>query len=200
MSQELPPITSLGLAFKEWAAIIAALEAGETIALLRKGGLRERGSRFQIRSPKILLYPTYEHQQPQFLKGPYRDRAVSLPVSSSPKTVQISSWAEITEVLTVSADSLLSVLPYHVGNEDYAQQRWHWQPQHPLYLLLLRTYLFPQPQVIPYRSSYGGCRSWIELETVIALTGQPALSDADYGDRSAAIRQRVGSPVGDHGR
>ncbi|MEL6165336.1 MAG: DUF1802 family protein, partial [Cyanobacteria bacterium J06628_3] len=35
-------------ALKEWAIAINALETGKTIMLLRKGGIHEKGGRFQV--------------------------------------------------------------------------------------------------------------------------------------------------------
>lgn len=56
-------------ALKEWAVAVDALAEGKTILLLRKGGIKEEGNRFRVAYEEILLYPTYEHQQPNLLKS-----------------------------------------------------------------------------------------------------------------------------------
>ncbi len=58
-------------ALKEWAVAVEALESAKTIMLLRKGGIREQGGRFTVAQDQVLLYPTYEHQQPHLLKPAY---------------------------------------------------------------------------------------------------------------------------------
>ena len=59
----LMELTTTLHALKEWAVAVNALESGKTIMLLRKGGIHERGGRFQVAHEQVLLYPTYEHQQ-----------------------------------------------------------------------------------------------------------------------------------------
>ncbi|PSP16224.1 MAG: hypothetical protein BRC58_09750 [Cyanobacteria bacterium QS_8_64_29] len=182
-------------ALKEWAVTVEALESGEAIALLRKGGLRDAGKRFQLPYRRVLLYPTYEHQQPHLLQSPYAERVTPVPSGWRPETVRIGSWANITDAFCVcDAEALQALLPYQVGNARFAQERLRWKPQQPLSVLLLRTYRLPQPQALPYRPAYGGCRSWIELETSVSLAGAtPALDENSYRERVAAVRTALGS-------
>ncbi len=55
--------TQLFPAFKEWAAIVEALGAGEQILLLRKGGIAEGRGGFQVKNQRFWLYPTFFHAQ-----------------------------------------------------------------------------------------------------------------------------------------
>ncbi len=55
-------------ALKEWAAVVLALEQGVHTVLLRKGGISEDTGNFNLDHSRFLLYPTFEHQKPQFLK------------------------------------------------------------------------------------------------------------------------------------
>ncbi|MUL36561.1 hypothetical protein BWI75_09410 [Gloeocapsopsis sp. AAB1 = 1H9] len=179
-------------AIKEWAVAVEALEQAKTIMLLRKGGIHEQGGRFRVAYDQVLLYPTYEHQQPALLKPKYAD--VVTPVASGwhPETVRIGSWAEITEILLVSDPSAVAaLLPFHIWNEKFISDRLKWKSRQPLYVLLLRTYK-TQVQLIPYRAEYGGCKSWIELAETISLeNSQPVLSDAAYSQMVAEIRQTI---------
>ena len=61
----------LNYGLKEWAVAVEALEAGETILLLRKGGIREGKGGFKVEHNSVLLYPTFEHQKPELLKSEY---------------------------------------------------------------------------------------------------------------------------------
>jgi hypothetical protein len=178
---------------KEWAVATDALERGETILLLRKGGIREEGKHFRVAHDEVLLYPTYEHQQPHLLKPRYAAQVQPVASGWHPETVRIGAFARITEIFQVSErEPVEGLLPHHVWNEQFAAERFGWKPRFPLYVLLLRTYRLAEEHVIPYRAEYGGCRSWIDLDAPIALDGMTAvLSDAEYAGQVAVIRDIV---------
>ena len=173
-------VKELRQALKEWAIAVEALTSGQTIMLLRKGGIREAG--FQVEHPLVWLYPTYEHQKPHLLKPEYA-RAVS-PVESGwhPETVTIKSCAEVTDVLQLTNRNQIEALqPYHIWNEQMIDDRWKWKPQRPLVTLLVRVYRLIQPQTIPYQSVYGGCKSWIDLvEPLPTKELIPVIEDRQY--------------------
>lgn len=180
-------------ALKEWTVAVAALEHGKTIMLLRKGGIREQGGRFRVAHEQILLYPTYEHQQPFLLKPEYATQVA--PVSSGwhPETISISSWAEITGVLPVSDETTVrALLPFLIWNEQFISDRLKWKPSQPLYILLLRVYKLAQVQSIPYSSEYGGCKSWVDLARSISINqAQPVLDNHTYTELVAEINNIV---------
>lgn len=180
-------------ALKEWAIAVDALEQGKTIMLLRKGGIHEQGGRFKVAHDQILLYPTYEHQQPFLLKPDYAAQVTPVTSGWHPETIRIGSWAEITDILSVSDEPIATLLPFHIWNEQFISDRLKWKPRQPLYILLLRTYKLAQAQIIPYRSEYGGCKSWIDLAEPIAIDDAvPVLNDAAYTQLVAEIRGIVG--------
>ncbi|NMG05441.1 DUF1802 family protein [Brasilonema sp. UFV-L1] len=186
-------LTMTNYALKEWAVAINALETGKTIMLLRKGGIHERHGRFEVDSKQILLYPTFEHQQPFLLKPEYTNLVIPVTPGWHPETVRISSWAEITDIFPCCEESIVNaLLPFHIWNEYFISDRLKWKSRQPLYILLLRTYKLPQEQEIPYHSKYGGCKSWIEIEQPISLKGaQPILSDLAYAQLVTQIRNIV---------
>ncbi len=181
---------NLTSALKEWAVAVEALEQGKTIMLLRKGGISEQGGHFQVKSNRVLLYPTYEHQQPTLLKSGYSDRVIPVISGWHPDTITISSWAEITDILPISEENAVkALLPYHIWNEQFISDRLKWKPRQPIYILLLRTYKLA-PQTIAYISEYGGCKSWIDIEKAIALDDtQPVIENATYTQLATEIRQ-----------
>ena len=180
-------------AFKEWAVATDALVDGETIMLLRKGGIREEGKHFRVAHTDVLLYPTYEHQQPELLLPRYAERVEPVASGWHPETVTIRGWARITEIFQVSEAATVEALaPYHIWNERFAAERFGWKPRHPLYVLLLRAYRLHEPRTIPYVSEYGGCRSWIDLQQAVSLEGmRPAVHDVEYAERAGEIRAVV---------
>lgn len=177
-------------ALKEWSIAIKALEQGETILLLRKGGIREEKGQFEVPFRRVLLYPTYEHQDPALLKQPNLvDRVES---GWHPESIEINSIADITDIFQVSdSDVVRSLLPFHIWNDRFVKERLKWKPRSPLYLLLLRVFRLPQSQKIAYQEAYGGCRSWIEIEDVAVDHAIPVLSEAKYQERVSEIRSIV---------
>lgn len=182
-------------ALKEWAVAVNALEAGETILLLRKGGIREEGNRFEVAHDEVLLYPTYEHQKPHLLKPKYASLVTPVDSGWHPQTLRIGSWAKITDIFAVRKESIVQeLLPYCIWNEQFATERFQWKPRQPLYVLLLRVYKLPQPLEIPYSPAYGGCKSWINLAQPISLEGmKPVLQDHEYKQQVEAIIQTLQS-------
>ncbi|MBI4781285.1 MAG: DUF1802 family protein [Oscillatoriophycideae cyanobacterium NC_groundwater_1537_Pr4_S-0.65um_50_18] len=178
---------SLTAALKEWAIAIDALTQGSTILLLRKGGIREQS--FAIAHSHVWLYPTYEHQKPHLLKPEYARQVVPVESGWHPATVPIQAWAEITHVFEVQeAEAIAALLPFHIWNEAFVLERLKWKARSPLSVLLLRVYGLPQPQPIPYRAEYGGCKSWIELQAGLSPEmAKPVLTEDDYRQRVEAI-------------
>ena len=170
----------LSHAFKEWAVAVEALEAGDTILLLRKGGIRETAKNFQIKHTQVWLYPTYEHQKPHLLKPEYADKVTVVESGWHPENVRIGSLANITQVISVQKPEQVNQLqPYHIWNEQMVNERFKWKPHQPLSLLLLRVYRLWQPIFIPYHQSYGGCRSWIDLQESLSLEKLASVLDDD---------------------
>jgi hypothetical protein len=190
-------LTTTFHALKEWAVVINALEAGQTIMLLRKGGIREQGGRFQVNHQRVLLYPTYEHQQGFLLKQEYAGLVHPVTSGWHPETVRIGSWADITDILPVSDESIVNnLLPFHIWNELFISDRLKWKSSQPLYILLLRTYQLSQPQEIPYLTEYGGCKSWIDIQQPISLQdAEPVVSDSTYSELVGTIRGIIGDKV-----
>lgn len=180
-------------ALKEWAVATDALERGETIVLLRKGGIREDGKHFRVAHDEVLLYPTYEHQQGHLLKPRYVDQVTPVASGWHPETVRIGAWAQITDIFQVSEqETVEALLPHHIWNAQFAAERFGWKPRFPLYVLLLRTYKLAQEHVIPYRAEYGGCKSWIDLAEPLALDGMTAvLSNVEYARQVDQIKSIV---------
>lgn len=181
-------------ALKEWNIAIEALEQGETIMLLRKGGIREQGGKFQVAHQQILLYPTFEHQEPALLKSNYANQVQSVPSGWHPEQVKIESFAEITDILAWQPEQgeilIDRLMPFLIWNEAFVRDRLQFKPNQPLYILLLRTYKLSQVYQIHYHPSYGVCRSWIDLQETISLENiVPVLSDGDYQQQVSKIHQ-----------
>jgi hypothetical protein len=180
-------------ALKEWAIAVTALTAGETILLLRKGGIREPNGRFVIPHRQILLYPTYEHQKPEWVKPSYRASVHPVAAGWHPTEVTIAAGAELTHLIEVNnPDEVAALLPWHIWTADFATTRLRWKPRSPLTLLLLRVFRLREAVTLPYHESYGGCRSWLTLQEAIAIdNAKPVLEDTVYQQQVEHILQCV---------
>ena len=183
------------IALKEWAITVQALAEGEQILLLRKGGIHETGKDFRVIHPEFLLYPTYEHQREDLLKGNYQPALAKL-LEATPRTESItfSHWARAEEIIEVEAQEKVEDLaPYHIWTDEYAQSRLRWKPMLPLSILLLRVYRTENPVTVPYIKEYGGCTSWVDIIPRIDL-GQlePVLDDAEFARQVETIKGSLG--------
>jgi hypothetical protein len=165
---------------KEWAVAVRALEKGETALVVRKGGIREKA--FAVADRRFLLLPGYEHQRPGLLKPEYRRLMEEIPDLTDDGPLRFTSFAEVRGAYEISEpESLEAIGPHHMWTPEYAESRFKWRPKKPLTVLVLRTYLLPQPVELPHSEAYAGCRSWIELEEPVSTEGsRPALDDEGF--------------------
>ncbi len=182
---------SLQHALKEWAVAVRALERGETALVVRKGGIREKA--FAVPRARFLLFKSYEHQKPEQLKPAYHGLLRSIPERRDDGPVVFTSFAEVRGAYEVSETEELEVLdPYHIWTHAYAESRLKWRPKKPLTVLVLRTYVLPEPVELGYRAEYGGCKSWIELEKNVSTTGsRPAIDDAAFEELAAPVLEAL---------
>ena len=184
-------------AFKEWAVIVRALLAGEQILDVRKGGLREDGRHFAVRTPTCWLYPTVEHQQEDLLKPAYRRWIHETEAAAAPDQVRIDGWAEIVAATTVTdPDQLAQLDSKLIWTLDYASSRLSWKRRDPLWILALRAYRLSEPLVVPFEPEYRGCTSWVDVHGLPAdpssLAAEPALSDESFAARRKLVEQQLG--------
>jgi len=173
-------LDSLRHALKEWAVAVEALERGETVLVVRKGGIREKA--FAVPKTRFLLFKSYEHQKEEQLKPLYHDLLSSIPKRRDDGPVIFTSFAEVAAAHEVSeAEELEALDPYHIWTHEYAESRLKWRPKKPLTVLVLRTYLLSEPVELGYRAEYGGCKSWIEVaQDVPTANARPALDDGEF--------------------
>jgi len=200
MSAPLPSKLSkaekLTTALKEWSVAIDALANGETILLLRKGGIKENSGKFSAAAEKVVLLPTFEHQKPELLKPQYKSAVAPVEKGWHPDTITLKAWAQITDIfLTDEADKVAALTPFHIWQANLAQERLKWKPKQPLYVMALRAYRFPEPVVMPWYEAYGGCKSWVEMGEEIEAKGREAIAEPDYTQQVLAIKKILHAPV-----
>lgn len=184
--------TSLQTALKEWDLACRLLTSGQQTVLIRKGGLWEPGGRFVLKTERFLLFPTLEHQKLEMLRPEYHH----LLAETQPDlrgSVTIEAWAETVHWIHLqNLQQAAALSPEHPWNDRFAALRFEFNPYDPVTALFLRVYRLPQPVVIPMRSEFVGCRSWLEMGVPINLAGSsPSLSEDELQSRIETAVQRV---------
>ena len=152
-------------AFKEWAAICRALAAGRQDVILRKGGIVEAGGEFRPDHAAFLLLPTFVHQSPESLIPQARDLLIDIDADRPPAgTVVFRHAATVLESRRVTQlDDLAAYRPRHVWADAVVAERFHrWKDE--LHVLVVDVTPLPSPITLSWHESYGGCRSWVELQ------------------------------------
>ncbi|MCS7048326.1 MAG: DUF1802 family protein [Verrucomicrobiae bacterium] len=187
-------------AFKEWAVVVDALGNGEQILILRKGGIHEQRGQFQVQHTRFWLYPTQYHEAEASVIPSKRPAVCALAKAADPDRVAIQFFAEVVETFWLTDLALCRRLQgRHVWTEHVVQQRFEFGRQRGLYAILVRVFAAPQPTWLPVRESYGGCKSWIELETDLPTDSlRPVLTDAEFAEQADAIRQILTAPHHGH--
>ena len=185
---------SCATALKEWATVIEAMGRGEQFVLIRKGGLIEPGSGFELTVPAFLFYPTFEHQAVTYLREPFRGYFEAAKAARAPEgQVRFHLFGRAVHA-TPSCDPrvITRLQPFHIYNDEFLTQRLKWQPEQPLMIVIVRAYRLTTPQTIVAAPQYAGCKSWVDLEAPVAFDSlQPVLDDAAFAARRREIESRL---------
>jgi hypothetical protein len=172
------------IAFKEWAVIVDALGAGRQILILRKGGISEGRGGFQVDHPEFLLFPTLFHQQRESVlpEAQARFDQLELPrleVLRIQYFCRVAAWRRLD---CLQAAQRLE--RQHVWKPNVIAERFDWGRDKGIFALAVRTYRLPQPVELPMLPTYGGCKSWIELERDMDISGaQPVVDDQQFAGK-----------------
>ncbi len=178
-------------ALKEWATVVKALENGNQTVLLRKGGILETASGFELEAKKFVLFPTYEHQDNASLKSQYygylADARENKPKDGYNK---ITSVAEVIEERNISSiEKIEQLSSFHIWSDPYIVERMNWMPEKPMKTVFLKVSRI-SPTEVPVLPEYHGCKSWIEIN-VNAEVGKAVLSEAELQQKLSEFRRIV---------
>ena len=188
------PASAGNFAFKEWASVVEALATGEQFLILRKGGIHEKGKKFNVLHESFFLFPTYEHQNAEDLnsRGQQLLRQIAIRhTTENTADLRIEYFVKVTESLQINKFKTLQKLSgFHVWSENALRKRFDYGGERGIYALIVRVHRLPAPMILPNLPAYGGCRSWVELSAPIPLAGmQPVLSDTAFLNRQSALRR-----------
>ena len=116
---------------KEWATVVKALEQGKQTVILRKGGILETASGFNVESKEFLLFPTWEHQEEIFVKVEFQN-FLNQVLKEKPKKGfnRITSYAKVLDEKDIdSIETIDALSQFHVWSDTYIKERMNWMPE-----------------------------------------------------------------------
>src|SRR5436309_15831329 len=96
------------IAFKEWAVVADAIGRGDQIVILRKGGISEGRSGFEVEHNRFFLFPTLFHQQRESVQPAAQLHYDAFAPKLSPGSVRVEIFVEVADWKLL--DSLESAL------------------------------------------------------------------------------------------
>ena len=187
-------------AFKEWAVIVDALGRGEQIVILRKGGISEGRGGFKPEHSEFLLFPTLFHQQRESVissaQGRYDQIAPNFPPSDR---LRLEYFARVIAAERLdSLERAHTLRNQHVWRDEVVAERFDWGRDKTIYAMAVRIYRLPTPVELPMSPTYGGCKSWIQVDQEIATdAAQPVLADAAFESKLKAFRDVLARDAGE---
>ena len=189
-------IANTNIAFKEWAVVVDALGQGEQTIILRKGGIHDPGAQIAIDHGSFWLFPTQFHETERSIIPSKRPALREIAANASASTVDIQYFATVDGQWRITDFSAVKQLQgRHIWNEQTLRERFEFGRQAGLHALLVRVYRRPASETFSMQASYGGCKSWVELERSLSTEGlTPVLPYAEY----SAQREQIVELLSDH--
>src|SRR5688572_494552 len=104
----MPLPDQLSIALKEWHTVCRALASGGQTILLRKGGIRESMSGFDVEHRQFLFFPTFVHQQLSMLKP--EAHADFKAHAAEPSTITIDLAAKVIDIIRLNHRAQMDAL------------------------------------------------------------------------------------------
>lgn len=156
---------SESIGFKEWQVVCDALASGRQSILLRKGGIHEGRKGFSFAHEAFFLFPTRFHvQADQVREGEVK----VMPEWQVGDVIRITHHAEASWAITLTDwEDVQTLEPLQIYSEHTVRDRFDWEGKGmasgSIHLALVRIRELSEPWEFRYETSYGGCRSWVNL-------------------------------------
>ena len=185
----------LRTALKEWAVLTQAMGEGQILAMVRKGGIRERRAGFVVRHDRFFLYPTWFHEKEAELAERFRPRLAGAHAQRPQEgTIRIDLVCDVAAVWRVDElDRLDGIASEHGLTASAVASRFHYRNEPGVQVVAVRVSRLREPVVIPEVKRYLGCVSWVALdEPIPAEDARPVVPDADFARRLDALVEILG--------
>lgn len=183
---------------KEWAVLCDALAAGDVVAMVRKGGIREQRAGFSVRHDRFLLYPTFFHEKEAELQPRFREQlAASHAAQPQAGTVRLALLATVAGVWKVDdLEALRGIEREHGLAWDAVASRFHYRNRPGVQVVAVRVARLPHAVTVPEERRYLGCVSWVALDDPVDVRGAVPVLDGDgFAARFETLRRALGAPV-----
>ena len=177
--------------------VVGALGAGRQILILRKGGIHEEKGGFAVSHSRFLLFPTFFHQQWESVIETAEERFDEF----EPNTVRLKFWAQAAAARRL--DSLAdahALRGQHIWREEVIARRFESGREKNVFAMAVRVFRLREKAQLPMLPSYGGCKSWVKLESdVDTRDSRPVLSDEGFAAKLEEFRSALApTPVPVH--
>lgn len=184
-------------ALKEWAVLVDAMARGDILAMVRKGGIREKRAGFEVRHDRFLFYPTFFHENTADLAVRFHPQlAATHDRRAAPGHIRLTHLAESVAVWTITDPALLPAVEHEHGlSPEAVLARFHYRGNPTVRIVAVRVLALPKPVEVPEAARYAGCVSWLELDADVAVADAvPVLAANEVQRRVAALTAALGAP------
>jgi hypothetical protein len=167
-------------ALKEWAVLCDAMAHGDIIAMVRKGGIRERRAGFAVRHDRFLLYPTFFHEREGELARRFRPQLATAHAAQPPaRVVRLSLVADVAAAWHVhDLDALRAIESDHGLAWEAVESRFNYRGVPGVWVVAARVSRLRAVTDLPEARRYAGCVSWVELDDDVDVSGAQPVIDA----------------------
>ena len=196
MTQPLPADPER-TALKEWAVLVDAMQRGDIVAMVRKGGIREQRAGFSVRHERFLMYPTFFHEKEAELAERFRPGlAASHAERPAEGRIRLACLAEVVALWRVGTlEPLRAIAGAHGLAWPAVESRFHYKQRPGVQVVAVRVRRLPAPVELAEARRYGGCVSWVELDEDVDVAGaQAVLDERVLAARVAELTEALGAP------
>jgi hypothetical protein len=181
-------------ALKEWDVVCEALGAGRQVIVIRKGGIAEGRDGLQFEHSEFVLLPTFFHQQAERVVAEATFSARLDGSGGERESVEIRHAASLVWHRAVTDRTLLAKLQgFHILTPEEVETRFDQKPAPGVQIALLRVYRLDPPRCVAWQKSFGGCRSWAEMDADLESCSRVSvLSDERFAELEHELRAILG--------
>ena len=177
-------------ALKEGDVVCEALGSGRQVVVIRKGGIAEGKDGLRFEHEEFVLLPTFFHQQSERVV-PEADFAARQEDREGERgLVEVRHAATLVWHKLVTDRAVLGRLQaFHILTPEEVETRFVQKPAHGVQVALLRVYRLDPPRRVAWQKSFGGCRSWAEMDTDLESCSRVSvLSDERFAELEKELR------------
>ena len=188
-------LSPMAAALKEWDVVCEALGSGRQVVVIRKGGIAEGKDGLRFEHEEFVLLPTFFHQQSERVVPEADFAARQAGAEGERESVEVRHAATLVWHRLVTDRAVLSKLQaFHILAPAEVEARFEQKPSPGVQVALLRVYRLDPPQRVPWQKSFGGCRSWAEMENDLleSCSLVSVLSDERFAELERELRAILG--------